>query len=75
MANIIWHMTGDHILQRGRRAFVGDVHDVDLGLGLEQFAGEMRGGAVPGRGEVELARARLGERDQLLHAISPAPRD
>src|SRR6516162_6334348 len=36
--------------------------DVDLGLGLEQLAGEMRGQAVAGRGKIELARIGLGER-------------
>ena len=59
-------MAADHVLQRGRGALVGHVHDIDLGLGLEQFAGQMRGRAIAGRGEIELAGLRLGERDQLL---------
>ena len=36
---------------------------------LEQFAGEVRRRAVAGRCEIDLARARLGERDQLRHRV------
>ena len=43
--------------------------DVDLGLGLEQLAGEMRGQAVAGGGKIEFARIGLGERDQLAHGF------
>src|SRR5512132_17515 len=40
---------------------------VDLGLCLEQLAGEMRRQAVARGGEIELARISLRERDQLGH--------
>ena len=45
------------------------MHDVDLGGQLEQFAGQMRQAADAGGGEIELARLRLGERDQLAHVL------
>ena len=37
---------------------------------LEQFAGEMRHAARSGRGEVELAGLRFGERQKLLHVVA-----
>jgi hypothetical protein len=39
------------------------MHDIDLCLRFEQLASEMRGGAIPRRGKIELAWLRLGERD------------
>ena len=59
------HLLAEQIVDRGRRAAIGHMHDVDLGGQLEQFAGEMRQAAEAGGGEIELAGLRLGERDQF----------
>jgi hypothetical protein len=56
-------VASDHILKGRRSAFVGHMHDIDLCLRFEQLASEMRGGAIPRRGKIELAWLRLGERD------------
>ena len=45
-------MAGNQIVHRRRRALVGDVHDVDAGHALEQFAGEMIGRTVARRSEI-----------------------
>jgi hypothetical protein len=45
------------------------VHDIDVGHALKQFAGEVVGRPVAGRGEIEFARLFLRQRDQLLHAV------
>ena len=58
------HLLAEHVVHRRRRAAIGHVHDVDLGVDLEQFAGEMRHAAGAGRGEIEFAGLRLRERDQ-----------
>src|SRR6202034_4785450 len=63
------HMTGNYILQRGRRALVCDMHDVDMRLRLEQFAGEMCGGAVTRGRKVELAGLCFRESDQFSHRV------
>ena len=42
---------------------------LDPGHGGEQFRGELKGGALPGRGEIELARPGFRERDQVLHRV------
>jgi hypothetical protein len=62
-------VAGDEIVHRRSRAAIGHVHDVDVGHALEQFAGEVIGRTVAGRGEIELARRFLRQRDQLLHAV------
>src|SRR5262249_56169833 len=59
------HVAGDHVLQRRPGALVWHVHDVDPGLRLEQLAGEVGGRAIAAGGEVDGARLRSGERDQL----------
>ena len=63
------HLPGDHIGDRGARALVGNVDDVDAGDHLEELAGEMRGGAVAAGGIGERAGLRFCERDQLLHRL------
>jgi hypothetical protein len=62
-------MTGNYILQRGRRALVGDMHDVNMRLRLEQFAGEKCGRAVTRGRKVELAGLCFRERDQFSHRV------
>jgi hypothetical protein len=69
------HVARDHILQRRRRAFVWHVHDIDLGLRLEQLGGEMRGRAMAGGGIVDLAGISLGSSDQLGHRAHRQLRD
>jgi hypothetical protein len=59
------HMPGHDILQRRSGAAIRHMHDVDLALRLEQFAGEMRRRAVAAGREADLARIGLGVRDQL----------
>ena len=44
------------------------MHDIDVGHALEQFAGEVIGRTVAGRGEIEFARLLLRQHDQLLYA-------
>src|SRR6516165_2889710 len=53
----------------GLNAAIRHVHDIDVGHALEQFAGEVIGRTVAGRGEIEFARLFLRQRDQLLHAV------
>ena len=62
-------VAADHVLQRRPRLLVGDMDEVRLGLGLEQFAGKMRGAAVAGRREGDEARLRPGELDQLRQRL------
>ena len=63
------HLLAEQIVDGGRRAAIGHMHDVDFRGKLEQFAGEMRQAAGAGGGEIELAGLRLGERDQLAHVL------
>ena len=63
------HLLAEQIVDGGRRAAIGHVHDVDLRGQLEQFAGQMRQAADAGGGEIEFAGLRLGERDQLGHVV------
>jgi hypothetical protein len=51
-------------------AAVGHVDDIDAGLPLEQFAGDVLRGADAGRCVGQLARLRLGERDELGKAFA-----
>ena len=68
-------VTGDDILQGRRRALVGHVHDIDLRLRLEQFAGEMRGRAVAGRRKIDLAGLRLARARSARSANAPGRPD
>ena len=61
------HLLAEQVVDGGRRAPVGHVHDVDPGRQLEQFTGKMRQAADAGGCEIEFPRLGLGERDQLLH--------
>lgn len=55
----------EHVLQRRGAALVGHVHGVDPGDVVQQFAGQVRGGAGAGGGEVQLAGLALGLGDEL----------
>ncbi len=59
----------DEILHGGRRALVGDVGHVDARHRLEKLAGEVAGAAGAARAEVELARLRFRERDELRDRV------
>ena len=63
------HLLAEQIVHRRRRAAIGHVGDVDLGGELEQFARQMRQAARTGRGEIELAGLRFGQRHQLFHVV------
>jgi hypothetical protein len=56
----------DQVDQRERCALVRHVEHFDAGHALEQFACQMRGGAVAGGGITERIRFVFGERDQVL---------
>ena len=60
-------VAGEQRLQRRRAALVGDVHHVDMRLGLEQLAGEVAGAAVAAGAERQFAGIRFGVGDQLGH--------
>jgi len=45
------------------------VHDVDLGILLEDFGGEVRSAGDARRGEVELPRPLLRERNEVLERL------
>jgi hypothetical protein len=66
------HAAGDQIDHRRTAAAIGHVQEVGPGRGFEQLAGEMRGAAVAGGGEGELARPRLGERESRRQPSAPA---
>ena len=68
------HLATEEIRERRRRAFVRHVNHPDPRHRVEQLPREVRGRAVPGRGEVDLARPGLGERDQLLDGRCPKRR-
>ena len=57
----------DHVGEH--RAAIGHVDDVDAGLPLEQFAGDVLRRADAGRRIGQLARLRLGERDEFGKAL------
>ena len=59
----------NHIHQRGRGAFVRHMHDPHAGHTVEQLRRQMRRGAHARAGVVQLARTRLGERDELLDVM------
>ena len=59
----------DEIIHRRSRAAIRHMHDVDLRHALEQLAGQMIGGAVARRGEVDLARLLFRQRDQFPHIL------
>ena len=40
---------GDEVLDRGRGAAIGDMHEIEAGRALEQLGGEMGRGAMAGR--------------------------
>ena len=63
------NVAADQILQRRRSSLVRNVHHVDSGRLLEQFSGQMRGGADTRRAEGNLAGIRLGVDDQLLDVL------
>ena len=58
-------VAGDDVLKRRRRALIGHMYDVDMGLRFEQFAGQMRRQAEARGREVELAGIGFGERNKL----------
>ena len=58
-------MAAQQVGHRRAAALVGNVHDVDAGLQLEQLHAEMLRRPGARRGVGELARLLLGERDQL----------
>ena len=64
------HLAADEVVHRRRRALVGHVHEIDLRLGLEQLAREVRDAAAAGRAEVHLAGILLRILDQLGDAAT-----
>ena len=62
-------VAGGEVLRRGRRAFVGHMHDVDSGLQLEQLGRDVARRADALRGVGELAGIGLGIGDQLFHGL------
>ena len=58
----------------GGAADIRHEQQLDAGLPLQQFAGEMGQAAHARRGVGNAARARLGARDQLRQARDPEPR-
>jgi hypothetical protein len=58
-------LPGDQIGERGRLAAIRHVGELDAGHHLEQLSGHVTGRTDATRGEVELARVGLGERDQF----------
>src|SRR4029077_15265283 len=57
--------TRNDVLQRRRRAAIWHMRQLDAGYSLEQFAGQMRPGAISGRGHSELSAVRLCVSDKL----------
>ena len=68
-------MAGHHVVERRRRAAIGDAVHLDAGHGLEQLGGEMDGGARAAVAEVDFAGLLLGERDQFGHRLRRHARD
>ncbi len=62
------HLPADRVDDRRSAALVRHVHHVDAGLQLEELARDVRRRADADGRVVELARVRLGVRDQLLDA-------
>ena len=63
-------VAADHGGRRLRRALVGHVHDVDLGILPQDLGREERRAGDTGRGEIELAGLLLGARDEVLQAVA-----
>ena len=61
------HLARHHPQHRRRRALERHMHHLDIGHGAEQFARKMRGAAIAAGTEAEIAGARFGDHDQLLH--------
>ena len=59
------HLAAEQVVDRGRRALVGHVHDLDARLDLQQLARKVRDAAGAGRAVVDLAGIRFRMRDQL----------
>ena len=57
----------DHVGDRRRRAFIGNVNDIDSRHRLQQLAAEMVGRSITRRRAIELARFRFSKSDQFLH--------
>jgi hypothetical protein len=63
------HLAADEILHRRPAAFVGHVNHVDARHLLEELPGHVLAASRARMGERELARIRLGIRDELLHGL------
>ena len=61
---------GQIAVERRRRAFVGNVHEVEPEDALERLGVEMMEGAGPRRSVGELARLLLGELDQVRYRLN-----
>src|SRR6266571_2791022 len=64
-------LAGEEVGDRLADALVGNVQQVDLGHGLEELGGEVRGGARARGGVGQLAGVRSRERDQLADVRGP----
>ena len=62
-------MAAEQVVHRRRRAAIGNVHDVDLGLDLEQFGRQVGDRAGAGRREADLAGIGAGVGDELLQRV------
>ena len=62
-------MAAEHVGDGGRDPAIGNVHDVDVGGRLEQFAGEVGDRAGAGRAEIDLAGIGAGIDDELGNAV------
>ena len=63
------HAAAQHVGDRLRRRRIVQQRDVDAGGAAQPFGGEMQDAAAVAGGEVELALALLGERDQLRQRV------
>src|SRR3954452_14523366 len=63
------HMTAGEVVHGGRRAPVGDVHELDARPARKQLRGQMCGRAVALRGVAEFSRVGLGESDQVGNGL------
>jgi len=55
-----------HVAHRRTDAAIGNVHEIDAGLALEQFDREMGDRARSGRAEIDLARMGAGIGDEIV---------
>src|SRR4029078_12155429 len=62
-------MPAEQIRQRRPGALVGNMRDLNAGRFREQHGAEMYAAPAAGRSIIQLARLRLGERDELLHVV------